>query len=343
MRPFYRNLLKVSAERADKHKERMDAFKAEHGPGVRLPLDNCCEEQTNMCKILRQIKKDVPRTTSTFNQEIFNESMQSGNNPIYNLLAAYAELDEELGYTQGMNFLVAMVYVAVRDEEIAFCVFRRIMQSKQQAKQIQMDLAPALRDSQALKNLPEWRFLYTDGMKKLGAFVADINEWLIETKRMLYIHFESRKILLEVCLSNPFLSLFSNIIPNQQALKVMDRFIHFGQKALVQIVKNILTTQQDKLLRITDQFELQQYLARQMFMDAITEGNFFPTMPEQSAIMYTAASPASYEPHKKTLNFTRRKTDGKIETIMMKTIGVSSKTDQIAANRQTFGLSASHH
>ncbi len=66
MRPMYEDLLKVSAERNNKHKERMDTFKLENGPTARLPLDNCCEADTNMCRIIRQIKKDVPRTTSTF-------------------------------------------------------------------------------------------------------------------------------------------------------------------------------------------------------------------------------------------------------------------------------------
>lgn len=89
-------------------------------------------------------------------------------------------------------------------------------------------------------------------MRKLNAFVEDIKEWLIDTKRMLYIHFESRKITLEACLSNPFLSLFSNVIEGPHVLKVLDRFIHFGQNSLVQIVKNILKTQMDKMLHTKD-------------------------------------------------------------------------------------------
>lgn len=80
----------------------------------------------------------------------------------------------------------------------------------------------------ALRCQPEWRFVYSDGMKKLNAFVADIKAWLCDTKRILYIHFESRKIVLEALLSNPILSLFSNVIPNKHALKVLDRFLHFG-------------------------------------------------------------------------------------------------------------------
>jgi len=61
----------------------------------------------------------------------------------------------------------------------------------------------------------EWRFLYTDGMRKLNAFVQEIKDWLISTKRILYIHFESRCVVIEALLSNPFLSLFSNVIPNK--------------------------------------------------------------------------------------------------------------------------------
>lgn len=104
---------------------------------------------------------------------------------------------------------------------------------------------------------------------------------------MLYIHFESRKIVLEALLSSPFLSLFANVIPNHHALRVLDRFIFFGQKSLLAIVKNILKTQMDKLMKITDQFELQQYLSRKIYMDAIIEGNFFPEMQEQNAVILT--------------------------------------------------------
>ena len=48
-------------------------------------------------------------------------------NPIYNILSAYAQKDNELGYTQGMNFLVGIIYVAVQDEVMAFAILERIM------------------------------------------------------------------------------------------------------------------------------------------------------------------------------------------------------------------------
>ena len=91
----------------------MEEFKRVNGSSKRLPLDNCCEDQTAMCRVLRQIKKDVPRTSSTFTDEKFDLPLQDGKNPIFNLLAAFAELDKDLGYTQGMNFLVGVIFIAV--------------------------------------------------------------------------------------------------------------------------------------------------------------------------------------------------------------------------------------
>ena len=118
-------------------------------------------------------------------------------------------------------------------------------------------------------------------MRKLQAFVEEIKSWLCDTKRLLYIHFESRKIVLEALLTNPFLSLFSNVLPNHQALKVLDRFVYFGQNALLDIIKHVFKTQQDKLFQIGDQFELQKYLSRQIYLDAIEEDGFFPEiLPE---------------------------------------------------------------
>ena len=56
-----------------------------------------------MCDVIYQITKDVHRTTSVFNQShrksFSEEQIESGWNPIYNILASYAEFDRETGYT----------------------------------------------------------------------------------------------------------------------------------------------------------------------------------------------------------------------------------------------------
>lgn len=60
-------------------------------------------------------------------KELGNISIESGQNPIFNLLAAYSEVDPEVGYTQGMNFLAGALYLAVEDEVIAFTIMVKVM------------------------------------------------------------------------------------------------------------------------------------------------------------------------------------------------------------------------
>ena len=118
-------------------------------------------------------------------------------------------------------------------------------------------------------------------MRKLGAFVQEIKRWMCQNRFVLYTHFESKNVALEALLANPFLTLFSNVIPMEPALKVLDRFIHFGQKILLEMTKSILKNQEGRLLQLCDDFELQHYLCRQVFLDAIDDLSFFPVMPEQ--------------------------------------------------------------
>lgn len=55
--------------------------------------------------MMEQIAKDVPRTNFIFSEKEVEEDPLSeipfdkGQNPIYNILTAYAELDPGVGYT----------------------------------------------------------------------------------------------------------------------------------------------------------------------------------------------------------------------------------------------------
>ena len=66
------------------------------------------------------IDKDVPRTQS----EIITKQQRT---KLRNILYAYANYDENLGYTQGMNSIVFMLIYYVKDEEKAFWCFYDIM------------------------------------------------------------------------------------------------------------------------------------------------------------------------------------------------------------------------
>ena len=142
-----------------------------------------------MCRVMRQIKKDVPRTTGTFNMSKFDFPFNSGMNPIFNILIAYAETDKQLGYTQGMNFLAGLIFIAVQDEVIAFVILQRVMMSKQQAQELSKSIEHQETLSQGM--MQEWRFMFVDRMPKLKAFVAEVKRWLRTTQRLLLVHLEA--------------------------------------------------------------------------------------------------------------------------------------------------------
>jgi len=54
--------------------------------------------------------------------------MDSGTNSLYNVLAAYAKHAPEVGYCQGMNYLVGLILIGVDfDEVAAFVILERLL------------------------------------------------------------------------------------------------------------------------------------------------------------------------------------------------------------------------
>ena len=73
----------------------------------------------------RLIRKDIQRTI--LGHAEFAVDPATGRNKLYNVLIAYANFDPEVGYCQGMNFIVGMLVLHILNEEDAFWCFVYIM------------------------------------------------------------------------------------------------------------------------------------------------------------------------------------------------------------------------
>ena len=82
----------------------------------------CQVPNESACK---DIMKDVERTMSELC--LWDEELLGGNNKLYNVLVAYANFDEEVGYVQGINYIAALLIFYVKDEEQAFWCLLQIM------------------------------------------------------------------------------------------------------------------------------------------------------------------------------------------------------------------------
>ena len=75
--------------------------------------------------VLRQIERDLHRTFPE--QKIFQERNGIGQQVLNNILCAYANYDPEVGYCQGMGFIIGYLIMQIRHEELAFWAFVQIM------------------------------------------------------------------------------------------------------------------------------------------------------------------------------------------------------------------------
>lgn len=83
-------------------------------------LANNKPEDDQMNPVLNQIRLDVNRTFRPFNLKFISSDVFKGKNKLYNMLKVYALiLDPEIGYTQGMNFLAALILMNVQNEALA--------------------------------------------------------------------------------------------------------------------------------------------------------------------------------------------------------------------------------
>ena len=76
-------------------------------------------------KVEKQINKDCIRTFSETKK--FTHPADSRQNRLFNVLKAYSYYDPELGYTQGLNFIAAMILLKVEDESVAFVILIRLL------------------------------------------------------------------------------------------------------------------------------------------------------------------------------------------------------------------------
>lgn len=103
-----------------------------------------------------------------------------------------------------------------------------------------------------------------------------MKQWLIKNHKTIAVHLDFCGVILEAQLSSPVMGLFANLLGIEQSLLVLDRFILHGEQGLIKIIKQTFASQKQRILKHKEPFELQIYLARQIYLDAIKEQQFLP-------------------------------------------------------------------
>lgn len=73
------------------------------------------------------------------------------------------------------------------------------------------------------------------------------------------------------------MGLFANMLPLETSLRILDRFVLQGDKALINEIKNVYVSNKAKILAFEEPFDLQVFLSRQIYFETIKEGKMLPT------------------------------------------------------------------
>ena len=76
-------------------------------------------------------------------------------------------------------------------------------------------------------------------------------------------------------MAGPLLTLFSNNLGFSESTHILTNFMLDGEKFILELIVNVFTNMRENVLALKDQFEIQQYLSKQIYDDALSAKKFY--------------------------------------------------------------------
>jgi hypothetical protein len=85
---------------------------------------------------------------------LFLQNPATGTNKLFNVLKVYSLYDPDVGYTQGMSFIAAIILMVIEDEALAWTVFVKILSVSSDWRRMFGENTPKL--FEVSKNIRTW-------------------------------------------------------------------------------------------------------------------------------------------------------------------------------------------
>jgi len=167
------------------------------------------------------IHLDLPRT---FPALAFFAVGAPLHNSLKNILEAYVSFCPDVGYVQGMSYIVAMLLLNM-DEYRAFISACHIL------------------------NCPLLKSFYKVDLEKMEAFFSLIDKAIAEYLPNLHSHLKKLQIPPNLYCLDWILTLYSKSLPINIATRIWDIYLFEGEYSLIHIALGILSLLEKKLLR----------------------------------------------------------------------------------------------
>lgn len=196
-------------------------------------LSNCDNSQDMMDKYRILITKESPCESVILRDinrtfpahDFFKEAGGLGQDSLYRISKAYAVFDEEVGYCQGLSFLVASLLLHMPEEQ-AFCVLVKLMYDY------------------GLRNL------YKDRFDNLHMCFYQLKRLLEDQLPELYKHFYDRGVETHMFAAQWFLTLFTARFPLYLVFHIFDVFLLQGLDTIFQVALALLMLCKKELLQL---------------------------------------------------------------------------------------------
>ncbi|GAA6046072.1 hypothetical protein NBRC10513_002072 [Rhodotorula toruloides] len=185
----------------------------------------------------KSIARDLSRTFPK--HEYFSDAQGVGQENLFNVVKAYSLYDDEVGYTQGLQFIVGPLLLNMPDEE-AFCVLVRLMKA--------YDL----------------RSHYTPNMPGLQLRLFQFDRLVEELLPSVFLHLLRQGVKSSMYASQWFLTLFGYRFPLELVSSVFDLVFAEGVEAVFRFAIALLKRSEPYLLTLEFE-ELIDFLKNGLF------------------------------------------------------------------------------
>ncbi|KAJ1953738.1 hypothetical protein IWQ62_005921, partial [Dispira parvispora] len=175
--------------------------------------------------IIRDLSRTFPHVP------VFRQEGGEGQKRLFNVLKAYSLYDSEVGYCQGLGFILGPLLLNMPECE-AFCVLVRLMETY------------------------DMRTMFTENMSGLHLRLYQFETLFKEALPELTQHFDRHNVSVTSYASSWFLSLFAYIFPLNLVFRIMDLvFTEGAPETIIRVGLALLSRQQEALLAC-DEFEV---------------------------------------------------------------------------------------
>ncbi|KAJ3387688.1 hypothetical protein HDU92_001817, partial [Lobulomyces angularis] len=215
---------------------------------MKLLYPNLVKEDSPFDRI---IKRDLPRTFPKI--EMFKDVNGEGQKQLYNILKAYSIYDSEVGYCQGLSFVVGPLLMQKVSEIDTFSILVRLMEESEQ----KFNSNPNKPNGKQFRPYA-LRSLFTPQMVGLHLMLFQHTALVKKLLPELYQHFNAHNINPTMYASQWFLTIFAYNFPFPLVFRIFD--IIFSEGAILTILKFSISLLKKNLQNLLEKLEFEDIL-----------------------------------------------------------------------------------